>query len=64
MLQADKTLPGKLVLSVHDEIVQSVPVAKAEQTLTDLIQIMRTPPTWASTCPLDAEGSISKYYKK
>lgn len=64
MLQADQTLPGKLVLSVHDEIVQSVPVDKAEQALTDLIQIMRTPPAWASTCPLDAEGSISKYYKK
>jgi DNA polymerase len=64
MLDAHKTLPGTLVLSVHDEIVISTKTQYAESVLQDLITIMKTPPNWASTCPLDAEGSISKFYKK
>jgi DNA polymerase I-like protein with 3'-5' exonuclease and polymerase domains len=64
MLDAYKTLPGTLVLSVHDEIVVSTKTQHAESVLQDLITIMKTPPNWASTCPLDAEGSISKFYKK
>jgi DNA polymerase len=64
MLEAHKTLSGTLVLSVHDEIVISTNIRHAESTLQNLINIMKTPPIWAHTCPLDAEGSISKFYKK
>jgi DNA polymerase len=64
MLDAHKTLPGTLVLSVHDEIVVSTKTQHAESVLQDLITIMKTPPLWADTSPLDAEGSISKFYKK
>lgn len=53
-----------VVLHVHDEIVCCTAINKADQALKNLIEIMRTPPTWAPDLPLDAEGEISPYYKK
>jgi len=51
-----------VVLTVHDEICIVVPEANAEQALKDMINIMRTPPSWAPDLPLDAEGGIGDNY--
>lgn len=51
-----------VVGTVHDECVLLVEDDRAEQALTDLIQVMRTPPVWAPDLPLDAEGGIGDSY--
>lgn len=53
-----------VVLLVHDEIVCVTPIQGAETKLNQILEIMRTPPTWASDLPLDAEGETSLFYKK
>lgn len=53
-----------VVLLVHDEIVCVTPKQQAENKLNQLLEIMRTPPTWAPDLPLDAEGEASAFYKK
>lgn len=53
-----------VVLLVHDEIVCVAPKQSAKTELEQLLEIMRTPPTWAPDLPLDAEGEVSAFYKK
>ena len=48
----------------HDEIVVICPDEKADKCLDDMLQIMRTPPTWAPDLPLDAEGGYAQDYSK
>ena len=38
--------------------------ANAKIALEDIINIMRTPPTWAPSLPLDAEGAYGDHYVK
>jgi DNA polymerase I-like protein with 3'-5' exonuclease and polymerase domains len=49
-------------MHTHDELIACVPEADAETALAFLMNIMTTPPTWASTLPLDAEASYGKRY--
>ena len=51
-----------IILSVHDELI-----AECDEKFADLeefTQLMAVVPKWASGCPIEAEGWISKRYKK
>ena len=53
-----------IVLHAHDEDVACIPEQGAEKVLDKMIDIMRVGPDWAAGIPLDAEGELSKHYKK
>jgi len=53
-----------VVLHIHDEIVLEVPEEDAEAAAARLVQIMCTPPPWASGLPLNAEVAIMDRYGK
>jgi hypothetical protein len=52
----------QLALQVHDELVYVVPTTKADTVLELALEFMRTPPLWATSLPLDAEGSYGQTY--
>lgn len=54
----------KIIMHVHDEIVVETEKNCAEQTLSEMIEIMTTPPEWIPDIPLDAEGSVVEKYTK
>lgn len=49
---------------VHDEIISQVPIRDAEDVRDRMVDIMRTPPSWAYGIPLNCEAVISKRYTK
>ena len=53
-----------VTFSVHDEVTAIASNANAKIALEDIINIMRTPPTWAPSLPLDAEGAYGDHYVK
>jgi DNA polymerase len=64
MLQIEQELGVRPVLMTHDEIVGVVPNHKAEKAFEKMIKIMSTPPEWAPTLPLAAEGGFADNYSK
>jgi len=54
----------RVVTMTHDEIVAIAPKRKADACLERMLKIMRTPPAWARTLPLDAEGGWDVNYSK
>ena len=48
----------------HDELIMEVDEDRAEECLAEASHIMCTAPTWASTIPLDAKGTIVDHYTK
>jgi hypothetical protein len=54
----------KIVLTVHDEIVVTVPKADAEKRRLELERVMKTAPAWANGLPLNVESEICTKYKK
>ena len=65
MLLIKKQLPHlDVVLTVHDEIICSGPEEEPEVNLNNIMSIMKNPPDWCKTLPLDAEGGYSKVYDK
>lgn len=59
-----KEVNGCVVLTVHDEIVSVVPEDYVTEMEHEIIEIMRTPPSWASGLPLDAEAGSAREYSK
>ncbi len=53
-----------IVNLIHDEILIEVPDEKSQQAYKVILQTMTTPPSWAEGFPLDADGWVSKRYKK
>lgn len=53
-----------IVLHAHDEDVACIPEQGADEVLNRMLEIMRVSPVWADGVPLDAEGELSRYYKK
>jgi len=53
-----------VVLSVHDELVVSVPFVDVERAQEQVLAIMRTSPEWCSDLPLDAEAGWAIEYSK
>jgi DNA polymerase bacteriophage-type len=58
------TINGKVVLTVHDEIVVVAPQENADEILDTLIKYMTVRPIWAANLPLAAEGGYDKGYSK
>tara|TARA_R100001591_G_scaffold16782_5_gene23196 strand:+ start:541 stop:2346 length:1806 start_codon:yes stop_codon:yes gene_type:complete len=54
----------EVVLTVHDEIVAISDEDGPDEKLEEMLYIMRQPPKWALTLPLDAEGGWDKCYSK
>ena len=53
-----------VVLTVHDEIIAVADQSNPEEKLQTMIDVMRTPPAWASELPLEAEGGWDIGYSK
>ena len=53
-----------VVMQVHDEIIAIGSEHNADVTMDKVLQIMKTPPSWCSDLPLDAEGGVSQIYDK
>ncbi|CAM3559207.1 DNA polymerase [Parendozoicomonas haliclonae] len=53
---------GRVVSSVHDEIILLMPENEAEPALKKMVEVMSTSPAWAKSLPLDAEGDIALSY--
>jgi len=55
----------EIINSIHDEVLILVDEENAKLVLDgEVMQIMTTPPTWAPTFPLAAEGWVNKRYRK
>ena len=65
MLTIKEELPTlDVVLTVHDEIICSGTQEGADMILDTIMSIMKSPPGWCETLPLDAEGGYSTVYDK
>lgn len=62
MVQIAERYP--VVMHTYDENIAVVPEAEAEEAMTWMLDVMRTPPEWAASIPLDAEGGYAKEYSK
>lgn len=51
-----------IIMSVHDELVAEIP--EGFGSVAEFEKIMCQTPDWADGCPINAEGYISKRYKK
>lgn len=52
----------RVVMSTHDEIVTCVSGARAAESLSEMLEIMKVPPSWAVGLPLAAEGGFGDRY--
>jgi DNA polymerase I-like protein with 3'-5' exonuclease and polymerase domains len=52
----------KVVLQVHDEIVILVDEHEAEAAKAFMLEVMSTPPSWATDLPVACEASIGRNY--
>lgn len=55
-------LGSKIIFHVHDEVVIEAPEGSA--CLDDVCRVMSEPIPWAKGLPLNAEGYVSKFFKK
>ena len=54
----------RVVTMTHDEVVCIAKESEAEECLNMMLTTMKTPPPWALTLPLNAEGGYSRNYSK
>lgn len=54
----------QIVHHVYDEMILEVPEDRAEVRLQQLIDRLRKAPAWAPGLPLNAEGFVSKFWRK
>ena len=54
----------EIILHVHDEVATEENTSEAERKLEEICDIMSKPIPWADGLPLDADGYITKFYKK
>lgn len=52
----------RILFTVHDELVVEAP--RGTKSEKDVLQIVRTVPTWAKGCPVNAECEKAERYKK
>lgn len=62
MVQIAERYP--VVMHTYDENIAVVPEDEADDAMAWMIDIMKTPPEWAQSIPLDAEGGYAKEYSK
>lgn len=54
----------RALFHIHDEIISEIPKNDTRFNLENAIKLMCKVPDWAEGLPLNADGFISKYYKK
>jgi len=64
MLQIDQRWPDALVASIHDEAVLEVEETQAKTVLSEVLEVLKSGPKWATGLPLDGEGYTAKRYGK
>ena len=47
-----------------DNLIALILPVSAEDAMAWMLEVMRTPPEWAATIPLDAEGGYAREYSK
>lgn len=62
MVQIAERYP--VVMHTYDENIAVVPENEAEDAMAWMLEVMRTPPDWAASLPLDAEGGYAREYSK
>ena len=62
MLIVQERLGIRPALQVHDELVYIIPKKRLSECKTELLSIAKTPPQWASDCPIDAEVGYGPSY--
>ena len=63
MLRVDKN-GYDITMHVHDELIAEVPEEDSEDDLRIIEHIMGEDIPWAKGLPLNADGYVTKYYKK
>jgi DNA polymerase I-like protein with 3'-5' exonuclease and polymerase domains len=63
LLEIEK-LGYQVILHVHDEVVIEIDGDKADKCLTEVIDLMSTPPAWIPSIALSAEGKVLSHYAK
>lgn len=63
MLRVDKA-GFNIVLHVHDELANEVPIVGQEQALKEICDVMGEEVSWAKGLPLTADGYLTPFYKK
>lgn len=53
-----------VVMHTYDENIAVVPENEAEDAMAWMLEVMCTPPEWAASIPLDAEGGYAREYSK
>lgn len=54
-----------IVFHVHDEVIIDIkPYDTPDKMLSDVVNIMRVPPTWATDLPLNADGWVGTFFTK
>lgn len=59
-----RTIGGKVVLQVHDEIIAVGTRNNADAHMATMLDLMRQVPAWAADLPVDAEGDYDVRYSK
>lgn len=62
MVQIAERYP--VVMHTYDENIAVIPEKEAEEGTQWMIDLMKIPPYWAKSIPLDAEGGYAKEYSK
>ncbi len=62
MTRIRKELNLRPALQAHDEIVYVVPRHCADERMEAVLEIMKTPPTFAPDLPIDAEANWGETY--
>ena len=54
----------RMVMHTYDENIALIPEKEADEGIAWMLNIMKTPPYWARSIPLDAEGGHAREYSK
>ena len=54
----------RVVMHTEDENIAPLPEKEAEEGVAWMLDIMKTPPDWCKSIPLDAEGGFAREYSK
>tara|TARA_B100000131_G_scaffold123292_1_gene120437 strand:- start:4943 stop:7108 length:2166 start_codon:yes stop_codon:yes gene_type:complete len=52
----------RILFHVHDEVIVELPEERAIQKIKEAEEIMRVPPDWIPSLPVDAEGNVGDTY--
>jgi DNA polymerase len=54
----------RIIATIHDEIVALAPTEEADAVMQRMVEVLSTPPDWATGLPLAAEGYVNRRFLK